>query len=78
MNTLASDEKLNDWEARWAPYDEPTYQTVLQAIRPDDLVLDIGAGDLRLACRMAAVCRGVIAIERQPALLRAQAASIRT
>ena len=75
MNTLASDEKLDDWEARWAPYDEPTYQAVLQAIQPDDLVLDIGAGDLRLACRMAAICRGVIAIERQPALLRAQAAS---
>jgi hypothetical protein len=57
------------WEARWAPYDEPTYQAVLKQIRPEDVVVDIGAGDLRLARRMASVCRQVIAIERQPALL---------
>ncbi len=46
---------LDPWEARWAPYDEATYAAVLAAIRPDDVVLDIGAGDLRLARRMAQI-----------------------
>ena len=59
-----------DWEASWAPYDEATYKSVLSQIRPDDIVLDIGAGDLRLARRMAAICRRVYAIEIQPALIR--------
>lgn len=75
MNASAVPRKLSDWEARWATYDEPTYQSVIQAIQPDDIVLDIGAGDLRLAYRMAAICRAVIAIEMQPALLRARAHS---
>ncbi len=61
--------RLDEWERRWAPYDEPTYQAVLSYIRPDDVVLDIGAGDLRLARRMAAIARCVYAIEIQPALL---------
>ena len=60
---------LDDWEARWAPYDEPTYQTALSYVRPDDIVLDIGAGDLRLARRIAAITRHVFAIEMQPDLL---------
>jgi hypothetical protein len=60
---------LDDWEARWAPYDEPTYQAALSYIRPDDIVLDIGAGDLRLARRIAAITRHVFAIEMQPVLL---------
>jgi len=63
---------LDDWEARWAPYDEPTYQTVLSHIGPDDVVLDIGAGDLRLTRRMAQVARRVMAIEMQPGLLAHQ------
>lgn len=58
-----------DWERMWAPYDEGTYSAVLACIRPDDVVLDIGAGDLRLALRMAAVARRVYAIEIQPGLL---------
>lgn len=62
---------LSEWEARWAPYDEATYAAVLAAIRPDDVVLDIGAGDLRLARRMAKVARRVIAWEIQPELLKA-------
>lgn len=64
---------LETWEARWAPYDEKTYQTVLSYIRPDEVVLDIGAGDLRLARRMAAIARRVFAIEIQPGLLARQA-----
>lgn len=62
---------LDPWEALWAPYDEGTYAAVLAAIRADDVVLDIGAGDLRLARRMAQVARRVIAWERQPELLAA-------
>lgn len=63
---------LDPWEARWAPYDEPTYQTVLSYIQPDDAVLDIGAGDLRLARRMALTARRVFAVEMQPGLLANQ------
>ncbi|MEZ4770156.1 MAG: BTAD domain-containing putative transcriptional regulator [Caldilineales bacterium] len=59
---------LDPWEAMWAPYDEATYAFVLSHIRPDDVVLDIGAGDLRLARRMAAVARQVIAWESQAEL----------
>ncbi len=53
----------------WAPYDEATYRAVLNQIVTDDVVLDIGAGDLRLARRAARVCRRVYAIEIQKALL---------
>jgi hypothetical protein len=59
------------WEAAWAPYDEPTYRTALSALRPDDIVLDIGAGDLRLAKRAAQQVREVIAIEQRAELLSA-------
>lgn len=58
-----------DWEAMWAPYDEATYQFVLEQIRTDDIVLDIGAGDLRLARQMVKKCRKVYAIEIQEELL---------
>ena len=60
---------LERWEALWAPYDEPTYQLVLDYIRPYDVVLDIGAGDLRLTKRVAALARRVYAIERDPEIL---------
>lgn len=62
---------LDPWEARWAPYGEADYAAVLAAIRPDDVALDIGAGDLRLAQRMAQIARQVIAWEVQPELLAA-------
>lgn len=60
---------LDRWEALWAPYDEDTYTAVLAAVGPDDVVLEIGAGDLRLARRLAAVARHVIAWELRPELL---------
>lgn len=63
---------LDEWEARWASYDELTYQTVLSYIQPDDVVLDIGAGDLRLTRRIAVTARHVYAIEMQPDLLANQ------
>jgi hypothetical protein len=62
-------EPLDAWEAQWAPYDEATYAAVLAAVEPQDVVLDIGAGDLRLARRLAGVARHVIAWELQPDLL---------
>lgn len=60
---------IHDWEAAFAPYDEETYRAVLVQITPRDVVLDIGAGDLRLTKRVAAIARRVYAIERDPAVL---------
>jgi hypothetical protein len=60
---------IDDWEATFAPYDEETYRAVLAHIAPQDVVLDIGAGDLRLTRRVAAVAQRVVAIERDPAVL---------
>ncbi len=57
------------WEAAWAPYDEATYAAALELIAPNDLVLDIGAGDLRFAKRAAGRARAVFAIERRAELL---------
>lgn len=51
------------WEAMHAPYDQPTYQAVLDFLTPGDIVLDIGAGDLRLARQMAGLVRKVYAVE---------------
>jgi SAM-dependent methyltransferase len=51
------------WEAMYASYDQPTYQAVLDQLMPEDVVLDIGAGDLRLTRRMARIARKVYAIE---------------
>ncbi len=62
---------LDPWEARWAPYDVATYASALAAIGPDDVVLDIGAGDLRLARRMAERAGQVIAWEIRPELVAA-------
>ena len=52
-------------EDLWAPYDESTYAPALAAIGADDVVLDIGAGDLRFARRAAELARRVIAVEKQ-------------
>jgi hypothetical protein len=51
------------WEAMYAPYDPATYQSVLALLRPTDVILDIGAGDLRLARQMARIVRKVYAVE---------------
>jgi hypothetical protein len=59
-----------DWEDMWSPYDDETYRFALEMARPDDVVIDIGAGDLRLASRMAAMVRRVYAVERNPALVQ--------
>jgi SAM-dependent methyltransferase len=57
---------LVDWEGWFSPYDEETYSTVLSHVAPDDVVLEIGAGDLRLALRMAERARKVYAVEVNP------------
>lgn len=51
------------WEAMYAPYDQPTYQAVLDQIESDDVILDIGAGDLRLTRQIARIARKVYAVE---------------
>jgi hypothetical protein len=57
-----------DWESLWSPYDAPTYEAVEQLVPPGSVVLEIGAGDLRLARRLARVATRVIAVEIQPEL----------
>jgi hypothetical protein len=54
----------------WAPYPESLYQEVLAHIHPEDVVLDIGAGDMRLAIRMAIQAHHVYAIENQAVLFK--------
>ncbi|MGD9091675.1 MAG: class I SAM-dependent methyltransferase [Anaerolineales bacterium] len=69
MGDLSLQSTVAAWEVMWAPYDEATYRSVLECIRKKDVIVDIGAGDLRLALRMAQVCRKVYAIEIQECLL---------
>lgn len=67
MATMARDDAV--WEALWAPYDEETYAGALAHVPAGATVLDIGAGDLRLARRAAGRARLVYAIEQHPELL---------
>ena len=69
-SVLANPRSDADWEALWASYDEATYQTILEAILQEDVILEIGAGDLRLARRMARIARRVYALEIRADLLR--------
>ncbi|HSK67225.1 MAG TPA: methyltransferase domain-containing protein [Anaerolineales bacterium] len=65
----------SSWEAMFAPYDLSTYQAVLDTLGSEDVVLDIGAGDLRLAQQMARIVRRVYAVEIDPGLLDQATAS---
>jgi SAM-dependent methyltransferase len=58
-----------DWEMMYAPYDQQTYEAVLDQLGPEDIILDIGAGDLRLSRQMAWVTRRVYAVEINPRVL---------
>lgn len=62
--------QAEDWEWAWAPYPEADYHTVLGLLHHQDVVLDIGAGDLRFATAAAKIVRRVYAVEIQDALLR--------
>ncbi len=53
----------NEWQWIWATYDDSTYNSVLSFIQQDDVVLEIGAGDLRLSRQIARIARKVVAIE---------------
>lgn len=63
--------QADDWELIWAPYDRSTYDSVLEKITRRDVVLEIGAGDLRLSREMAQIAVSVYAIEIQATLLPA-------
>lgn len=63
------------WEAMYAPYDQPTYQAVLDLLKANDIVLDIGAGDLSLARQVARVVRNVYAVEINAEVLKQADAS---
>jgi predicted RNA methylase len=69
MAGVALQDTRRDWEKIWAPYDETTYRAVLDQIESEDIVLDIGAGDLRLTRRLMKKCQKVYAIEIQETLL---------
>lgn len=68
-DTQSISSEMGCWEKLWAPYDESTYRAVLSVVRSNDTLLDIGAGDLRLALRTAAIARKVYAIEIQKSVL---------
>ncbi len=63
---LAARHGLSGWEMAYAPYDEATYRFVLDRLQPQDVVLDIGAGDCRLALAAASRVARVYAVEVHP------------
>jgi hypothetical protein len=69
FDAFAKEHGLLDWEGWFHPYDDPTYKTVLQQVAAQDVVLEIGAGDLRLALQLAQRARCVYALEVNPRLL---------
>lgn len=54
---------IDAWETMHAHYDPPTYQAALGYLDRRDVVLDIGAGDLRFARQIAPLVDKVYAIE---------------
>jgi len=66
FGAFAAGHELVGWEGWYSPYDEETYSTVLSHITLDDVVLEIGAGDLRLALAMAERAQRVYAVEVNP------------
>lgn len=60
---MSSTLTASEWEAKYAPYDQSTYQSVLELLEPEDVVLDIGAGDLRFSRQAAWTVEKVYAVE---------------
>jgi SAM-dependent methyltransferase len=73
---FAARHDLTDWEGWWSPYSEKIYRFVLDHVLAEDTVLEIGAGDLRLALRLAERVQRVYAIEVNPCILGAALAKI--
>lgn len=71
IERFAFQQDLDLWELRFAPYPEAMYDFVLARLGPRDVVLDIGAGDFRLAWAAAHRVRRVYALEVQPPLVAA-------
>jgi len=69
FEAFAAEQGLLGWEGWFHPYGEQTYQSVLQHLSPSDVVLEIGAGDLRLSLRMSQHVLRVYAVEVNPRLL---------
>lgn len=67
---------LEDWEGWFSPYDEVVYEAALSEVGEGDRVLDLGAGDLRLALRMAERAERVYAVEVNPVVLAGALAAI--
>lgn len=59
-----------DWEAIHAHYDSSTYQAALQLLRSDDVVLDIGAGDLYFSKQIAQIVNKAYAVEVNESVLQ--------
>jgi len=71
LSTLSA----TDWETMYAPYDQSTYQAALELLGPEDVVLDIGAGDLRFSRQMARIANKVYAVEINELVLQQGLAS---
>jgi hypothetical protein len=69
FDAFAKEHELLDWEGWFHPYDDETYQAVLRNISAEDIVLEIGAGDLRLALQLAQRAQRVYAVEVHSRLL---------
>ena len=69
FKSFAARHGLTNWEGWFSPYDDEVYTEVLRNIAEDDVVLEIGAGDLRLALRLAGRARKVYAVEVNPKVL---------
>jgi SAM-dependent methyltransferase len=52
------------------PADDPLFQRLRAVVRPEDTVLDVGAGAGRYALPLSALARNVIAVEPSPAMRR--------
>jgi len=75
---MKASQSASDWELMWAPYDEATYAAVIAQISPQDIVLDIGAGDFRLARQIALLARRIYAVEINPQIFEDGLKSLHT